>query len=115
MCSSQFYNLKHRTLIKVSGPDASKFLQNLVTNDVGDAGPSLLYSALLTAQGKYLFDFFIIKTAEDFLIIDICSKSSDAFLLRLKMYKLRSNVTLEPVEGTAVSYTHLTLPTILLV
>ena len=47
-----------RTVLCVSGPDAKSFLQNLVTNDVTKLSNNIIYSALLTPQGKLVTDFF---------------------------------------------------------
>ena len=47
-----------REIIRVSGNDAQDFLQSLVTNDVNKIDQGLVYAALLTPQGKFLFDFF---------------------------------------------------------
>ena len=99
MLDAQLYRLTDRTLIEVSGSDAFKFLQNLITNDLNDFHPNLMYSALLTPQGKYLFDFFIIKKSNTIFFIDISSQAKEEFLSRLKMYKLRSDVNVEEVQG----------------
>ena len=49
-------------VIRLTGPDTATFLQGLVSNDVNRAdGSGAAYSALLTPQGKYLFDFFLIR------------------------------------------------------
>ena len=99
MLDNQLYILKERVLISVSGPDAFKFLQSLVTNDLDNSESCLLYSALLTPQGKYLNDFFIIKKMDNTYIIDILSQCSELFIKRLNMYKLRSHVDVELIEG----------------
>ena len=100
MLADQLYILKERALIRVSGPDASKFLQSLVTNDLNGSENRLLYSALLTPQGKYLNDFFIIKNMNNTFLIDILSQSAEHFIKRLNMYKLRSHVDVELIEGS---------------
>ena len=56
--SGQFID-HSRKLLKVSGLDAKKFLQGIITNDINKSFSSLIYSGLLSPQGKYLFDFFI--------------------------------------------------------
>ena len=60
-----------RSILQVTGADRIGFLQNLVTNDV--SAPGLHYTALLTPQGKYLADFFILHRPDD-LLIDIASE-----------------------------------------
>ncbi|NOX74176.1 MAG: folate-binding protein YgfZ [Alphaproteobacteria bacterium] len=83
-----------RTVLKVTGADRQKFLQDTVTNDLsGDAG-GLVYAAILSPQGKYLFDFFVFKTP-DAILIDIKSDCAAAFAQRMNMYKLRADVKIE--------------------
>ena len=99
MLDDQLYFLKERVLISVSGPDAQKFLQSLITNELNNSENRLLYSALLTPQGKYLNDFFIIKKTDNTFLIDISSQSAEQFIKRLSMYKLRSHVDVESIDG----------------
>ena len=93
---------KSRKLLKVSGTDAKKFLQGMITNDIEEAISSLMYSALLTPQGKYLFDFFIVGLDEENFFIDINLENFKEFLLKLKLYKLRSNVTFEEIDSSII-------------
>ncbi|KAB7616180.1 folate-binding protein YgfZ [Amylibacter sp. SFDW26] len=81
-----------RTVLKIGGSDARKFLQDLVTNNL--SGDGLVYSALLTPQGKYLFDFFILEQ-DDHWLLDVKSDRSAALAQRLAMYRLRADVTIE--------------------
>ena len=83
-----------RRILALSGPDRVAFLQGLVTNKVGDAP---CWAALLTPQGKYLADFLIVPDGER-LLIDVDEGLAGDLIRRLSMYKLRSNVTLEPVS-----------------
>ncbi|WP_281036331.1 MULTISPECIES: folate-binding protein YgfZ [unclassified Rhizobium] len=96
--------LADRRLIRVSGTGAEEFLNNLITADVenlpqGEARAS----ALLTPQGKILFDFLIARDGTDYLI-ETGAAEQDALLRRLTMYKLRAPVDLklEPTEGISV-------------
>ncbi|RYC17815.1 CAF17-like 4Fe-4S cluster assembly/insertion protein YgfZ [Ciceribacter ferrooxidans] len=98
--------LPDRALIRVSGPEAEHFLQNLVTTDVaalpaGEARPG----ALLTPQGKILFDFLISRDGDGFLLETAAGQQAD-LVKRLTMYKLRSAVTIaaEPEAGVTVSW-----------
>jgi folate-binding protein YgfZ len=81
-----------RTVLKVSGSDARKFLQDLVTNNLD--GKGLIYAALLTPQGKYLFDFFILEQSDHWLL-DVKSDSAAGLAQRLTMYRLRADVVIE--------------------
>ncbi|WP_194096291.1 CAF17-like 4Fe-4S cluster assembly/insertion protein YgfZ [Marivivens aquimaris] len=86
-----------RTILAVTGSDREKFLQGLVTNDVAKARGGIAYAALLTPQGKYLADFFMIGQ-EDRILIDVDTSLAPMLLQRLSMYKLRSNVQLEATD-----------------
>jgi tRNA-modifying protein YgfZ len=93
--SISFAHLADRALIRVSGADASHFLQNLMTADLEDvdrmgAGSS----ALLTPQGKILFDFLIYKSGNAYLLDSPKSTATD-LLKRLGFYRLRAKVDLE--------------------
>jgi tRNA-modifying protein YgfZ len=82
-----------RVIWKVTGKDALPFLQGLVTNDVLrlGTGPGIVWTALLTPQGKYLADFFVVNTGEA-LLIDIADHLAADTLRRLTMYRLRADV-----------------------
>ena len=88
--------LDDRAVIAVSGPEARPFLQGLVTNDVaaGLAPGAALYTALLSPQGKILFDFFVTE-GDGALLLDVARDSSDSLLKKLKMYRLRAKVEIE--------------------
>ena len=81
-----------RTVLKISGGVARKFLQDLVTNNLDNVG--LIYAALLTPQGKYLFDFFVLEQQGSWLL-DVQSKRAAALAQRLAMYRLRADVVIE--------------------
>ena len=87
--------VEDRAVIGVSGADALGFLQGLVTNDLRPlaAGPGIVWTALLTPQGKYLADFFVVNTGERWLI-DVKADLAPGLLRRLAMYRLRADVQL---------------------
>jgi len=90
-----YVDLKSRSVLSVSGPDARKFLQGLVSNDVEKVTPERsIHAAFLTAQGKYLFDFFIAEVAGA-LLLDCEAERLADFQKRLRLYKLRSKVEIE--------------------
>ena len=82
-----------RKVFRFSGADAQKFLQNLITNDIKrmDTGP--VYSALLTPQGKFIADFFLIPDGND-ILMDVDTDAAAHLIPRLNMYKLRADVTI---------------------
>jgi tRNA-modifying protein YgfZ len=87
-----------RTLWQITGTDALPFLQGLVSNDVLPLkNPGIVYAALLSPQGKYLADFFVINTGTA-LLIDIAEPLAANTLRRLTMYKLRADVQITPVD-----------------
>lgn len=94
--------LEDRSVIAVAGPEARSFLQGLITNDTERLAPGKgIYAALLTPQGKVLFDFFLVE-GDGAVLIDCLAASRDALLKRLKMYKLRSKVIIEARDQLAV-------------
>lgn len=89
--------LPNRGLIKVEGPDARTFLQGLVSQDMQRvSADTAVYSAFLTPQGKFLYDFFCCEMAGA-LILDCEADRRSDFFKRLSMYKLRSDATLTDI------------------
>jgi folate-binding protein YgfZ len=94
--------LDDRAVIAVSGPEAKSFLQGLITNDIEKVEPhKAIYAALLTPQGKILFDF-LISTDGEALLIDCRAEDRAALIKRLTMYRLRAKVTIEARDDLAV-------------
>jgi folate-binding protein YgfZ len=83
-----------RTVLKIAGGERERFLHGLVTRDVGPPGTGLVWSALLTPQGKYLADFFLLNRGED-ILLDVKTDLAAGLAQRLAMYKLRADVTIE--------------------
>ncbi|MFC2953762.1 YgfZ/GcvT domain-containing protein [Marinicaulis aureus] len=96
-------SLPDRTVIRLSGEDRYSFLQGIVTQDVErlKAEPAI-FSALLTPQGKILFDF-LIAAEGDALLIDCDSAAADALVKRLSLYKLRAKVSFEILAERSVA------------
>jgi len=78
-----------RTVLCLTGADRAHFLQGLVTHDAR-AG-ALVYSALLSPQGKYLADFFLLDRGDD-ILLDVKSDLAAGLMARLSMYRLRADV-----------------------
>ena len=103
MSKPQYSLLENRAVIAVTGEDAVDFLQGLVSNDILLAGPGrALYAALLTPQGKFLFDFFVAEIGGQ-LHLDCEGSRAGDFIKRLTMFKLRSKVTLAMTEFTVAA------------
>lgn len=92
-----------RTLLRIAGDDAREWLQGLVTNDVRRLAPGVaVYAALLSAQGKYLFDFVLLEDTDGATLLDVAADRATALAQRLSLYRLRRKVTVEPAEGMGV-------------
>lgn len=90
--------LPKRGVIRIYGEDRLVFLQGLVTQDMRRASSDqMLYSCLLTPQGKYLADFFVTQ-ADDAILLDIDRSLLTDVIKRLSMFKLRSRVVIEDVS-----------------
>lgn len=83
--------MPERTVISISGDDRINFLQGLVTNDVAKAADGIIYTALLTPQGKFMADFFVIGQ-DNRLLIDVATSHAQMLGQRLMMYRLRAAV-----------------------
>jgi folate-binding protein YgfZ len=102
MEKDQIIILEDRGLISVTGDDAKEFLQNIITNDIKKVDKfNSIYSALLSPQGKYLHEFFIIHIDKGYLI-DCDNNSKEDLISNLSKYKLRSNVELKDLSSEYV-------------
>ena len=92
MNKNSVYNLEDRGILYIHGDDVLEYLQNIITNDVNKVSDTnSCFASVLTHQGKYLFDFIIIKHKKGFFID--CEKSQiDDLFNQLNLYKLRSKV-----------------------
>jgi len=90
-----------RTVIALTGTDRVAFLQGLVTNDVEKADGSIIYTALLTPQGKFISDFFVLGQ-KDRLLIDVANVTAAELVKRLSMYRLRSDVQIVETDITVI-------------
>lgn len=94
--------LPNRAVLDVSGEDRVSFLQGLLSNDVAQASPGqAVWSALLTPQGKWLADFFILNDGER-LLLDVVAEQAPALVQRLSRFRLRSRVALAERPDLAV-------------
>lgn len=91
--------LSDRALVEVSGEDRIAFLQGLLSQSVEDlAEGQARYGALLTPQGRLLFDLFIVGRPGA-IWLDVAKDRRDELLTRLKMYRLRARVALTPIDA----------------
>ncbi len=98
--------LPDRGAVSVTGADAEKLLQGLVTNDVSHLetpadqvafSAAAVYAGLLSAQGKILFDFFCVRTLDGF-VLDVARDKAEDLVKRLMLYKLRAAVEIRNVS-----------------
>jgi hypothetical protein len=95
--------LEDRAVLEVGGEDRVAFLQGLVSNDVAKAAPDrALHAALLTAQGRYLHDFFLFAHGP-LLLLDAEAARREDLRRRLALYRLRSKVTLTAEDAWLVA------------
>lgn len=84
-----------RKVFEITGKDRESFLQGLVTNDLGRVQGGIVYAAMLSPQGKYLADFFLVP-AGDAILLDVQAGLAEGLLRRLAMYRLRADVRIVP-------------------
>lgn len=91
--SANFTSLPERGVVAVTGDDARKLLQGLISNDMDalDKPGSAMHAALLSPQGKILFEFFVVQAEGGFLLETAQDKAAD-LVKRLSMYRLRAQV-----------------------
>jgi folate-binding protein YgfZ len=99
MSGGQFAIFARRGVVAVGGPEAERFLNDLVTADISRAGPGqAVFAGLLSPQGKILFDFIVHRDGERFLF-DLPRPVAADFVRRLGFYKLRAKVTVEDLTA----------------
>ncbi|WP_417270205.1 YgfZ/GcvT domain-containing protein [Celeribacter sp.] len=91
--------MTERSIITLTGSDTRKFLQGLTTNDVDGLDRGAVYTAILTPQGKFMVDFFLVAEGDN-VLLDVAASEAEALTKRLTMYKLRSDVTLTLTDRT---------------
>ena len=86
------YILDDRAILYINGEDAKEFLQNLISNDINKVSDvNSCFSSLLTPQGKFLYEFIIVKHKSGYLL-DCEKPQAEALFKQLSLYKLRSKV-----------------------
>src|SRR5258708_30476128 len=96
--------LENRALIALAGAEARDFLQGLITNDMEACGEGrAIYAALLTPQGKILFDFFVVSNGENRWLIDCAGSRASDLIKRLTLYRLRAKLDIAGRPDLAVA------------
>jgi folate-binding protein YgfZ len=101
MTGPTFSLLPHRGVIAIAGADRVDFLQGLISNDTTKVAPGqAIWAALLTPQGRFLNDMFVVDAGGDTLFLETERERAPALARKLKMYTLRSKVTVEDRTAT---------------
>ena len=101
MTGPRFSILPNRGVIAVAGEDRVEFLQGLISNDVTKVAPAkAVWAALLTPQGRFLNDMFVVDAGFGTLLLETEREKAPALARKLGMYKLRSKVTVEDRSAT---------------
>jgi folate-binding protein YgfZ len=99
MMQTKIAVLPDRAVVRVAGEDAEKLLQGVITNDMDLlASQPAIHAALLTPQGKILFEFFVTKDGEGGYLLETGRDQAAGLAKRLGMYKLRAKVAIEDVS-----------------
>ena len=90
--NNNVYILEDRSIIYINGLDARDFLQNLISNDINKVTENCsCFASLLTPQGKFLYEFIVIRHKSGFFI-DCEKNQSKEIFKQLNQYKIRSKV-----------------------
>ena len=102
MKKDQINILKDRGIISVLGKDSKEFLQNIITNDINIVNKdNSIFSGIFTPQGKYLYEFFIVKSNNGYFL-DCSEEFVGELKVFLEKYKLNSDVEIKDISGEYV-------------
>ena len=102
MKKNQINILKDRGIILVSGKDSKEFLQNIITNDINTVrDTNSIFSGIFTPQGKYLYEFFVLKSDEGYLL-DCPDEFIEEIITFFNKYKLNSEVLIQNISNKFV-------------
>ena len=100
MKKNQIIILENRGLVLVQDVEAKEFLQNIISNNIDKVNKfNSIFSAILTPQGKYLYEFFIIKSEGGYLL-DCHIEIKDDLIKHLSKYKLRSKIEIRDLSSS---------------
>ena len=102
MKKDQINILKDRGIISVLGKDSKKFLQSIITNDINIVNKdNSIFSGIFTPQGKYLYEFFIVKSNDGYFL-DCSEEFVEELKVFLEKYKLNADVEIKDISGEYV-------------
>ena len=86
-------------IIKVHGKNIDNFFQNIITNDIKNLNTeNPIYTAMLSPQGKYLYDFFMLRE-ENFFLLEANTNSVNSLMEEIKKYDIRNDISIELQEN----------------
>ena len=92
-------NNTNTKIIKVHGKNIDNFFQNIITNDINNLNTeNPIYTAMLSPQGKYQYDFFILKE-ENFFLLEVNTNTVDSLMDEIKKYDIRNDISIELQEN----------------
>jgi folate-binding protein YgfZ len=96
--------LDDRAVIEISGEEAERFLQNVITTDIASLAEGVARAgALLSPQGKILFDFLVSRSGDATFVLECAASPADDLTRRLMLYKVRAKVAIEKREQRLVA------------
>lgn len=100
--SFQIQQLRHRSLVKLSGDDIHAFLQGLITNDMNTltANGHSLFTFFLNNRGRVLYDSLIYRKTDQELVLECDTNARDNLVRHLKMYRVRKKIDIETINDT---------------
>lgn len=108
MDNASLIPLPSRAILRVRGPGARDFLQGLITNDMRHVTERrAIFAALLSPQGKFLHDFFVVQSDPLTFLLDTEASGLDTLLKTLARYRLRAQVTIEDVQSEYAVFAYL--------
>ena len=92
-------NNTNTKIIKVHGKNIDNFFQNIITNDINNLNSeNPIYTAMLSPQGKYLYDFFILKE-ESFFLLEVNTNTVNSLIDEIQKYDIRKDISIELQEN----------------
>ncbi len=102
--------LLDRSLISIAGEGVEEFLQGLITNDIKNlVREKIIYSLMLTPQGKFLYDFFIFKK-NGIVFIDCLATDREEIISKFNLYKLRKEISLNKEDAYKILFVSFAIP-----
>ena len=92
-------NNTNTKIIKIHGKNIETFFQNIITNDINNLNAdNPIYTAMLSPQGKYLYDFFILKE-KNFFLLEVNTNTINSLIAEIKKYDIRNDILIKSQEN----------------